>query len=315
MVNITFDTTRCIQCGLCAKTCAMGHLRMTENGPAATGRGACMGCLQCAAICPQTAVLADGKSAVRPHAEDPVEERILSRRSVRKFKNEPPDRALIQWALNLSAYAPSGKNRHETRFTVVYGREKVQTLYDMAIQHCRDTGEAPELARFADKGLDLLTCGAPALIIAWSPDDCLNPCVDAAIAMEVVDRQRTWYLLGRLYPPAHRPLRRYEGLSWHPGRLLHAVLPHGRHSPGPPLPQHSSPPGNRCLLGLTKVYIILYSYKKQREDAASLCLIFTVFRPHRPRRSPAPPVSPAPDPQPGDPAPQEPRDRVPKADR
>lgn len=196
MIDITFDTARCVQCGLCVKTCAMGHLRMTETGPAATGRGACMGCLQCAAICPQTAVLADGKSAVRPHAEDPVEERILSRRSVRKFKSDPPDKALIQWALDLSAYAPSGKNRHETRFTVVYGREKVQTLYDMAVQHCRDTGEAPELARFADKGLDLLTCGAPALIIAWSPDDCLNPCVDAAIAMEVVDLMLTGKGLG-----------------------------------------------------------------------------------------------------------------------
>ena len=187
MVNIIFNADRCIQCGLCVKTCAMGHLRMTEEGPAATGRGACMGCLQCAAICPKNAILADGKEAIRPRPESELEALILSRRSVRKFKAEAPDKELIRWALNASGYAPSGKNRHDNRFTVVYGRDKVQALYDMAIQHCRDTGEAPELARFADKGLDLLTCGAPVLIIGWSPDDCLNPCVDAAIAMEVVD--------------------------------------------------------------------------------------------------------------------------------
>lgn len=187
MVDISFNSERCIKCGLCVKTCAMGHLRMTEDGPAATGRGACMGCLQCAAICPEKAILADGKEATRPRPESELETLILSRRSVRKFKSEPPDKDLLLWALNASGYAPSGKNRHDNRFTVVYGREKVQALYDMAIQHCRDTGEAPELARFADKGLDLLTCGAPVLIIGWSPDDCLNPCVDAAIAMEVVD--------------------------------------------------------------------------------------------------------------------------------
>ena len=187
MVDISFNSDHCIQCGLCVKTCAMGHLRMTEDGPAATGRGACMGCLQCAAICPKNAVLANGAEATRPRPESDLEALILSRRSVRKFKDEAPDRDLLLWALNASAYAPSGKNRHENRFTVVYGKEKVQTLYNMAIQHCRDTGEAPELARFADKGLDLLTCGAPVLIIGWSPDNCLNPCVDTAIAMEVVD--------------------------------------------------------------------------------------------------------------------------------
>ena len=187
MVDITFDSQRCIQCGLCVSICAMGHLRMTEAGPAATGRGACMGCLQCAAVCPQTAILCNGRSAVSPRPEEPVEALILSRRSTRKFRPEPPERELLQWALDCSAYAPSGKNRHDNRFTVVYGRDKVRALYDLAVQHCRDTGEAPELARFADKGLDLLTCGAPALIIGWSPDDCLNPTVDAAVAMATVD--------------------------------------------------------------------------------------------------------------------------------
>lgn len=187
MVDITFERDLCIQCGLCVKRCAMGHLRMTEEGPSATGRGACMGCMQCVAVCPRKAVRFNGEEAIADRPEDPIEALIMSRRSIRKFKKEPPDKALLQWALDRSGYAPSGKNRHDNRFTVVYGRDRVQTLYDMAVQHCRDTGEAPELARFADKGLDLLTCGAPVLIIGWSPDDCLNPCVDTVVAMETVD--------------------------------------------------------------------------------------------------------------------------------
>lgn len=187
MVYITFNPELCIQCGLCVKTCAMGHLRMTGEGPTATGRGACMGCMQCVAVCPRKAVRFNGEEAIAPPCEDPLERLIMSRRSIRKFRPEAPDRELIRWAVARSAYAPSGKNRHANRFTVVYGRDRVQTLYDMAVQHCRETGEAPELARFADKGLDLLTCGAPVLIIGWSPDDCLNPCVDTAIAMATVE--------------------------------------------------------------------------------------------------------------------------------
>ena len=187
MVDITFDRSRCVRCGKCVKTCAMGHLRMTEDGPAATGRGACMGCLQCAAICPRQAILADGECAVIPTPEDALERIIMTRRSVRRFKPEAPDRELIEWALQRAGYAPSGKNRHANRWTVVYGKERVEAVRALALKHCEETGEAPELPRFAAKGLDLLTCNAPAILIGWSPDDCLNPCVDTAIAMETAE--------------------------------------------------------------------------------------------------------------------------------
>ncbi len=187
MVDITFDREHCVKCGRCVKTCAMGHLRMTEDGPAATGRGACMGCLQCAAVCPRQAVIADGKPAVEPRPEDPLEVLVMSRRSVRHFKPEAPDRELIEWALQRAGYAPSGKNRHANRWTVVYGKDRTEAVRERAVGYCRETGEAPELVRFAEKGLDLLTCGAPVILIGWSPDDCLNPCVDTAIAMELAD--------------------------------------------------------------------------------------------------------------------------------
>ena len=187
MVNITFDRERCIRCGQCVKICAMGHLRMTEDGPAATGRGACMACLQCAAICPRQAVSDGGGPAIIPAPDDPLERIITSRRSVRRFKPELPERALIEWALQRAGYAPSGKNRHDNRWTVVYGKHRAEAVRDLALRHCEQTGESPELLRFAAKGLDLLTCGAPVIVMGWSPDDCLNPCVDAAIAMETAE--------------------------------------------------------------------------------------------------------------------------------
>lgn len=187
MVDITFDRERCVRCGKCVSACAMRHLRMTEDGPSATGRGACMECMQCAAVCPRQAVLDGGAPAVIPAPEDDLERLIVSRRSVRRFTSETPERAIIEWALQRAGYAPSGKNRHANRWSVVYGRERVEAVRALALRHCEQTGEAPELVRFAAKGLDLLTCGAPVIIIGWSPDDCLNPCVDTAIAMETAE--------------------------------------------------------------------------------------------------------------------------------
>ena len=187
-MNIAFDRSRCVSCGQCVKTCAMGHLRMTETGPAADGRGACMECGQCAAACPRQAVTDGGRPLVLlPRPEDPLEKIIVSRRSVRHFLPEAPDRGIVEWALQRAGYAPSGKNRHANRWSVVYGKERCEAVRDLAIKHCGETGEAPELVRFAAKGLDLLTCGAPVIILGWSPDDCLNPCVDTAIAMETAE--------------------------------------------------------------------------------------------------------------------------------
>ena len=186
MADITFDLERCVRCGACVKTCAMGHLRMTDDGPAAR-RGLCIGCLQCAAACPRQAVLCGGAPAIIPAPEDPLERIVVSRRSVRRFLPEPPERELIVWALQRAGYAPSGKNRHDNRWTVVYGRDRAEAVRAQALRFCEETGAAPELLRFAEKGLDLITCGAPVILIGWSPDDCLNPCVDAAIAMETAE--------------------------------------------------------------------------------------------------------------------------------
>ncbi|MGM9615029.1 MAG: nitroreductase family protein [Oscillospiraceae bacterium] len=187
MVDITFEKELCICCGKCVRTCAMGHLRMTEDGPAVSPRAQCMDCLQCAAACPRRAIRRNGEAPYEPVPEDALERLVMSRRSVRHFKPEAPDKALIQWALQRAGYAPSGKNRHDNRWTVVYGTERVEAVRARAIRHCEETGEAPELLRFSQKGLDLLTCGAPVILIGWSPDDCLNPCVDTAIAMETAE--------------------------------------------------------------------------------------------------------------------------------
>lgn len=187
MVDITFDKNICVRCGICTRVCAMGHLRMTEDGPTVSPRAACMDCLQCAAACPRKAIRRNGVAPYESAPDDPLEKLIMTRRSIRHFKPDVPDRGLIQWALQRAGYAPSGKNRHDNRWTVVYGSDRVELIRERAVLHCAETGEAPEIVRFAQKGLDLLTCGAPVIIIGWSPDDCLNPCVDAAIAMETAE--------------------------------------------------------------------------------------------------------------------------------
>lgn len=184
--DIRIDRDLCIQCGACVRSCATGLLRLVDGRPELGGRIACIACGHCVAACPKKAVSLDGRGPV-PGSADELENYLLSRRSIRKFRDEPPARELVQKALDLAEYAPSGKNRHVNRWSVIYGKERTRAVSDFALDWCRRTGESPELLHLAEKGLDLLTCGAPLVIIGWSPDKALNPCVDTVIAMHTVE--------------------------------------------------------------------------------------------------------------------------------
>ncbi len=55
---------------------------------------------------------------------------IKTRRSVRKFTEQPVDRALLEQVVAAAAYAPSWKNTQIARYTVVTDLEKKQRLAD-----------------------------------------------------------------------------------------------------------------------------------------------------------------------------------------
>ena len=163
MVNITFDTSRCVKCGKCVNLCPSRHLVMTDAGPEAKP-GSCMGCLQCAAACPQDAVLNDGGRATVPEPFDTVEALVMTRRSHRRYRPDAPDKRTLQWALDRASYAPSGGNRRPTRWAVVLGADKMTAVKEAALAWCAETGYAPDLLKAVEKGRDPLTCSAPALI-------------------------------------------------------------------------------------------------------------------------------------------------------
>ena len=186
-----FDSVRCVGCMQCASACPMGVIGKGENGrPAVLPRRRCIGCMHCCSICPRKAIRFEGLSEeqlYRSAPESPVEKLIVSRRSVRHFQPDPPPEALIRHALDLAEYAPSGKNFHKTQWTVLYGKAAADHICDFALEICRKTGEAPELPKLYAKGTNLLTCGAPCVIIGWSPDDCLNPVNDTIVAMTTLE--------------------------------------------------------------------------------------------------------------------------------
>lgn len=183
---VFIDREKCIGCGSCVRDCCMGVLMLEEKKAAIHPRRRCISCMHCAAVCPVQAVGFDGLSEAEIYPEmtnEPLEKLIRSRRSVRNYQEKLPPREWIVQAMNVAQYAPSGKNQRAYHYTVIWGKHKVAELRTLCLNLCAEFGEAPELNKLMEHGTDLLTCGAPCMIVACSPDDCLNPVLDPAVAM------------------------------------------------------------------------------------------------------------------------------------
>lgn len=183
---VSIDETRCIGCGKCVRGCPMGVLVPGPQHPQVHPRRRCIQCMHCAAGCPRETISFDGLTAAEvypPMPQDPLERLLRTRRSIRHFSDALPDRTLIQRALDTANFAPSGKNQRAYRYTVVWGGAQVRRLRDLCLRLCAEYGEAPELNKLQALGTDLLTCGAPCMIVCWGPEKCLNPVLDPAVSM------------------------------------------------------------------------------------------------------------------------------------
>lgn len=189
---ITIDKELCINCGRCAEACPMSMFQKDEGGEVTVQQKACMDCFHCAAACPTKAI---GHHALdrevcypAPAAEGSLLAKFQRRRSIRRFKRDTPDRALIQSALDGAAYAPSAKNQQVCRWTVVLGQEQVERIYQISLAWAKTQRDYRILVWLSRQGVNPVTCGAPCLILVHCPEDCHNPQTDAAITMTLAEQ-------------------------------------------------------------------------------------------------------------------------------
>ena len=71
-----------------------------------------------------------------------VFETIKTRRSIRRYKKEMPDEALIKRCIEAACYAPSAKNAQPWSFVLVKDREKIKELSKTQI-YSKFLGDAP----------------------------------------------------------------------------------------------------------------------------------------------------------------------------
>ena len=204
-VQFQIDLESCTGCGLCAADCPANLIEMSDGHPVlpADKEASCYGCQHCFAICPSGALSIHGlrpEESLPPTEPDPeaLEALIKGRRSVRHYRDENLEPALIQHLLEVASYAPTGVNARQVRLTVVDDRERLAGIRRELMIRLAAMVRANALPQgmeffsvfvrlWEENGIDVLLRGAPHLLVASAPANIAAPIPDCLIALTTFD--------------------------------------------------------------------------------------------------------------------------------
>jgi nitroreductase len=125
-----------------------------------------------------------------------LEQFLKSRRSIRAYKERPVEHEKLAKVIGIARYAPSGHNSQPVQWLVIEKRENVKKLAQMVVDWLRGLTEkdptfaemirAEALVAAWDLGIDVITRGAPHLVVAHAQKDSV-PMGDCHIALTYLE--------------------------------------------------------------------------------------------------------------------------------
>ena len=209
MAFLTIDETKCKQDGICAAECPRGIITQEDSKsfPQVTEADEvyCMACGHCVAVCPYGA-LSVTEVSIEDCPEikkdlalswDQAKQFLRSRRSIRLFKDKPVDRETLGQLVETARYAPTASNAQNLQWTVIEGRDKLESLSQETINWMERVIEAqpdspaadyfrPVVARWTT-GYDGILRTAQTLIVPSAPKENANGLVDLSIALAYLE--------------------------------------------------------------------------------------------------------------------------------
>ncbi|MEI6438126.1 MAG: nitroreductase family protein [Candidatus Omnitrophota bacterium] len=207
MLDFKIDEQLCVKCGQCAKSCPAGIINMDSGRPAiaADKEAGCYRCQHCFTVCQPGAVSIFGLDPLdsRPLGKalidpDKFETFIKGHRTIRSYRDEDLDMALIGRLLDVAGNAPSGKNDRKVRFTVIDKKEKLAELRERLVSGILALEKESRLPKgmefvghlahlWVDSKVDIIFRGAPHLVIVSAPKNAISPIPDCFIALSYFD--------------------------------------------------------------------------------------------------------------------------------
>lgn len=269
MSLFSIDEKKCKRDGICAAECPLKLIEIEVGSSipvsVADAEERCVRCGHCVAVCPHGAFT---HSALKTADFAPVNKKLAlttehaeyflrSRRSIRTYQEKAPEREKLSMLINIARYSPTGTNSQQIKWLVINSRENVKNIARMTIDFMRHMikskspiAEKYRLANVVtawESGIDIVSRGAPALIIAFAPKDYGLALVDCTSALTYLDLAAPTLGLGCCWAG----FLSMAASNWPPVQQALA-LPEGYASFGmmmigyPKYPYHRLPPRNEA---------------------------------------------------------------------
>jgi nitroreductase/NAD-dependent dihydropyrimidine dehydrogenase PreA subunit len=197
---------KCINCMRCVDDCVSGVWRDVDGAPSPVAPESCNLCSHCLAVCPKNAIHHDGLDDVQVRRisrkkidPDAYKEIVLSRRSIRQFKDTLVARKEIEAIIDLSRHSPTASNSQHVGYTVISDAKRLneisriifqtaKTLYDWSVSKSgkwvfaglkKNSVMAKMMEKYIEpmdyymklqqSGRDFILHNAPALILLHAP--------------------------------------------------------------------------------------------------------------------------------------------------
>ena len=208
---LTIDNRKCTQCGLCAKACPAGIIVLGDGFPETIEKieKGCITCGHCVAVCPAGAL---SHCRMTPDECSPLatnwrlnpnqfEQLVKGRRSIRRYRPEPVDRAVLEKLLEIVRYAPTGGNSQSVRWLVLNDPEEIGRLSSIVVDWLRillvqGVPGMKGMLKSWEMGSDPILRNAPNLIIAHGAVDDPMVRISTTIALATLELASLSFGLG-----------------------------------------------------------------------------------------------------------------------
>lgn len=195
MRQVTVNPSLCRKDGACVAVCPSRTLGLNAEGfPEENPERQCILCGHCVAVCACDALTHTGlpQEALLPalgETPDPatMDAFLMSRRSVREFKDTPVAKETLEALLDVARRAPTASNSQKLHWIVVNDKQKVHALSAETMEWFSGSGTYPGMLDQWTKGYDVVLRGAPAVIVACTPAEYLWGKQDCAIALTFLE--------------------------------------------------------------------------------------------------------------------------------
>ena len=139
--TLTIDQNKCNLCGACVEVCKDFSLYIEGDKllVSDTPLFGCMACGQCAAVCPTGAIIVEGRTlSAEDFIKQPLKNQradyvsllnlLVSRRSIRDYKDKEIPEEFIQQILEAAVTAPMGLPPSDVGVLIFRGKDKVRTF-------------------------------------------------------------------------------------------------------------------------------------------------------------------------------------------